>query len=387
MRNFFKNEDVKKNIFIYANSGIIIVLFFFILNNLGIVTVKIKEIFGILMPFIWGIILAFLLSSIANKIELFLLKTKLKNKSRRLLAVFSALFVMFLAITLFLLVLVPQIIMSASRLASSMSGYIISASNWINDLAIEYGITKEVVDYFLLYSKDMEKIINIILGWFQTNITSIMHLTFATISGVGSFVIGIIIAVYMLIDKEHLFRQFNKLGRAFLKDDAVYFIKDVIFLSIEKFNNFIIGKLIDSVIIGIICFIAMNVMKLDYSILISFVIGVTNIIPVFGPFIGAVPCAFILLIVDPIQALWFVIMIIILQQIDGNIIGPSILGDSMGLSSMWIMFAIIVGGGFFGVVGMFLGVPTFSVIYHLLREYADKKIAIKEKMKQIKTSE
>lgn len=387
MRNFFKNEDVKKNIFIYANSGIIIVLFFFILNNLGIVTVKIKEIFGILMPFIWGIILAFLLSSIANKIELFLLKTKLKNKSRRLLAVFSALFVMFLAITLFLLVLVPQIIMSASRLASSMSGYIISASNWINDLAIEYGITKEVVDYFLLYSKDMEEIINIILGWFQTNITSIMHLTFATISGVGSFVIGIIIAVYMLIDKEHLFRQFNKLGRAFLKDDAVYFIKDVIFLSIEKFNNFIIGKLIDSVIIGIICFIAMNVMKLDYSILISFVIGVTNIIPVFGPFIGAVPCAFILLIVDPIQALWFVIMIIILQQIDGNIIGPSILGDSMGLSSMWIMFAIIVGGGFFGVVGMFLGVPTFSVIYHLLREYADKKIAIKEKMKQIKTSE
>lgn len=387
MRNFFKNEDVKKNIFIYANSGIIIVLFFFILNNLGIVTVKIKEIFGVLMPFIWGIILAFLLSSIANKIELLLLKTKLKNKSRRLLAVFSALFVMFLAITLFLLVLVPQIIMSASRLASSMSGYIISASNWINYLAIEYGITKEVVDYFLLYSKDMEEIINIILGWFQTNITSIMHLTFATISGVGSFVIGIIIAVYMLIDKEHLFRQFNKLGRAFLKDDAVYFIKDVIFLSIEKFNNFIIGKLIDSVIIGIICFIAMNVMKLDYSILISFVIGVTNIIPVFGPFIGAVSCAFILLIVDPIQTLWFVIMIIILQQIDGNIIGPSILGDSMGLSSMWIMFAIIVGGGFFGVVGMFLGVPTFSVIYHLLREYADKKIAIKEKMKQIKTSE
>jgi len=143
-------------------------------------------------------------------------------------------------------------------------------------------------------------------------------------------------------------------------------------------HRFILGKALDSLIIGVICYIGMLLLKLEYPVLISVVIGMTNMIPVFGPFIGAVPGALILLIVSPIQALWFILFIIVLQQFDGNYLGPRILGDSMGLPSLWIMFAIIVGGGYFGLVGMFMGVPIFAVIYLVFKRLVNNRIRMKE---------
>ena len=138
--------------------------------------------------------------------------------------------------------------------------------------------------------------------------------------------------------------------------------------------KFFEGKLLDSLIIGIICFIFMILFRMEYSLLVAVIIGLTNIIPFFGPFIGAVPSIFILLIISPLQALIFAVFILVLQQVDGNIIGPRIIGDSVGLSSLWIMFAIIVGGAYFGVAGMILGVPVFSVIYTLLRDFVNKRL-------------
>ena len=144
------------------------------------------------------------------------------------------------------------------------------------------------------------------------------------------------------------------------------------------FNSFIIGKTVDSLIVGVICYIVMLIFRWPYPVLISLIIGVTNMIPVFGPFIGAIPALFLLFIVDPSAALWFALFIIILQQIDGNIIGPLILQDSMGLPSLWIMFAIILGGGFFGLVGMFLGVPVFAVVYVIIKEIVNQRLIDKE---------
>ena len=144
------------------------------------------------------------------------------------------------------------------------------------------------------------------------------------------------------------------------------------------FNSFIIGKTVDSLIVGVICYIVMLIFGWPYPVLISLIIGVTNMIPVFGPFIGAIPALFLLFIVDPSAALWFALFIIILQQIDGNIIGPLILQDSMGLPSLWIMFAIILGGGFFGLVGMFLGVPVFAVVYVIIKEIVNQRLIDKE---------
>ena len=145
-------------------------------------------------------------------------------------------------------------------------------------------------------------------------------------------------------------------------------------LTSKMFNSFIFGKALDSLIIGIICWVGTAILKVPYSTLISFVIGITNMIPVFGPFIGAIPCIFILIFINPISAIEFSIFVLALQQVDGNIIGPKILGGSLGLPALWVMFAIIVGGGLFGVIGMFLGVPLFSVIYVLIRDAVNNKI-------------
>ena len=157
------------------------------------------------------------------------------------------------------------------------------------------------------------------------------------------------------------------------KDTAMHF-EYVNRLTSKMFNSFIFGKALDSLVIGIVCYICMVVMNMPYAPLIGVVVGVTNMIPVFGPFLGAIPCAIILLLIDPIKAIEFVIFILILQQVDGNIIGPYILGDSMGLPTLWIMFAILIGGALFGVAGMFLGVPVFSVIYVLVREWTHERL-------------
>ncbi|MGN0585672.1 MAG: AI-2E family transporter, partial [Oscillospiraceae bacterium] len=179
------------------------------------------------------------------------------------------------------------------------------------------------------------------------------------------------VAIYLLCGKERFLAQLRKLVCAIFPKDAAGSIFNVASHTNKTLSGFISGKIIDSFIIGVITFISMTIMNMDFVALISVVIGVTNIIPFFGPFIGAIPCAFLLLVAAPKQVIPFVIFIIILQQFDGNILGPKILGDSTGLSSFWVMFAIFLGGGLFGFAGMLLGVPVFAVIYSLVSEFID----------------
>ena len=247
MKNLFKYDDIKREIFIFSVSGIIVVSFFYVINNIPVIQELLTKIIGILMPFIWAIAIAFLLSSTCKKIERSI-PEKLSFKTRRSIAVLLSLILMIAVISIFLLVLVPQIVTSATQLASSMSTYIKEASKFFGDLAIKYGITQDTVSYILSYSQE---IMNTVITFMQQNIPQIVGMTYSTITSIGSIVIGVIIASYMLLDKERLFGQFNKLARAFLKDEVTYFIKDVIFISIDKFNNFIVGKLIDSLIIGL----------------------------------------------------------------------------------------------------------------------------------------
>ena len=167
---------------------------------------------------------------------------------------------------------------------------------------------------------------------------------------------------------------FSKVASAYLNESQYNRGKKIGHLLLEKFTGFFGGKLLDSLIVGIICFVAMLFINSQYAALIAIVVGITNIVPFFGPFIGAIPCALILLFVDPLDSLIFIIMILILQQIDGNIIGPRIIGDSVGLSSLWIMFAIILGGAYFGFFGMLLGVPVFSAIYYIFKEIVDERL-------------
>jgi predicted PurR-regulated permease PerM len=208
-------------------------------------------------------------------------------------------------------------------------------------------------------------------------VSRVVTYSVSLVRGVFNFLIGMIIAVYLLSDSERFISQAAAVCYSLLPKRSADRVIEVANLSGQMLNRFIFGKLLDSLIIGIFCYIMTELLTIPYAPLISFIVGITNMIPVFGPFIGAVPAIFILLIIQPSKALEFAIFIIILQQIDGNIIGPYILGDSMGLPPIWIMFAIIVGGAVGGVLGMFLGVPIFSVIYLLFTRFIKRQLAEK----------
>ena len=187
-------------------------------------------------------------------------------------------------------------------------------------------------------------------------------------SGLFSFVIGIIISIYMFMGKERFIAQARKCMYALFSQDTANFLIDLVNESNAIFSGFITGKIVDSFIIGILCFIGMWILKMPYMVLASVIVGVTNVIPYFGPFIGAIPSFVIILTESPLQALIFLIFILLLQQFDGNILGPYILGDTTGLSAFWVVFAILVFGKFMGFAGMFIGVPTFAVIYSVAKK-------------------
>ena len=179
--------------------------------------------------------------------------------------------------------------------------------------------------------------------------------------------IGIIISIYVLMSKEEFIGQSKKLMYALLPGKSANAVIHTVHKSNEIFGGFISGKLLDSLIIGILCFICLSLMKMPYTVLVSVIVGVTNVIPFFGPYLGAIPSAILIMLANPIQGVYFILFILILQQFDGNILGPAILGESTGLSSFWVVFAILVGGGIFGILGMIIGVPAFAVIFYVFR--------------------
>lgn len=370
MRNLFKDKDLMRQVFIFAAAGIIVVSFYLVISNLDIVGGVISEVVDVLMPFIWGIIFYLLLGKVEKFIEE-RIPAKLSLKWRRIIATFASIIFLLLFIGLFFLIIVPSLIDSGTRLAININTYIGDLMNWLESLDLQYLINDNTIQTLETYMTD---VFSELINFLRASIPSIVSTTYATISGIFSFIIGLIICTYIMIDRDRLHHQFIKLGKAFLKDGHLINITRVFSKAVEKFNSFIRGQLIDALIVGILCFILMTILHLDYAVLISCICALTNVIPVFGPFIGAIPSAFLLLMVDPIQCLVFVIMIVVLQQVDGNIICPKILGDSIGLSKVWIMFAIIVGGGLFGIVGMFFGVPIFGLFYYFLNEYAQSRI-------------
>ena len=189
-----------------------------------------------------------------------------------------------------------------------------------------------------------------------------------------NFLIGLIVSVYLLFSKEQYSAQCKKMTYAFLKTNHANMLLHLTKKSNEIFGGFIIGKIIDSAIIGVLCFIGLSLIKMPYTLLVSVIVGVTNVIPFFGPYIGAIPSAFLILLSDPKKGLYFIIFILVLQQIDGNVIGPKILGNSTGLSPFWVVFSILIGGGMFGFVGMIMGVPTFAVIYYIISMITSQRL-------------
>ncbi len=358
------DKEVLASILTYVVSGALIVLFFFLCKNFGIILSSFSKLIKIVMPFIFGFCISFLIYPIVKYTEKTLLKNlSIKDRTKRVISVFCGVLVMLVIIAGFFAILIPQLYSSGSALIKVLPDYLEVAEKFTIEF-LGIGMLDNFLDTILEYS-------NSYITLLFSNLSVFLNYSYDFLVGVGSLLVGIIIAVYMLLDEERFLKQIEKIMTALFSEKVNNTLADITNLTGKMFNLFIFGKALDSLIIGIICFIVLALARYPYALLFSFIVGITNMIPVFGPFIGAVPCIFILLIIDPIKAAWFSLFILILQQIDGNIIGPYILGDSMGLPSLWIMFAIIVGGGLFGIIGMFIGVPVFSVIYILAKRYID----------------
>ena len=375
MRYKLKPEQKDQSISL-AIAGILILSFYFLVQNFPVIRQTISNLLSILLPFVVGFAIAFLVAPLMNYIEKRLLKdATISTKFKRRVAATISMLVAIGIIVLGFYILLPQLVSSVNQLTILLPNYIIAAEEFFNDWIIALDIRPEVTDILIGSGVDLIATLGEIA---RTYLPRIIGYTWGFASLILRMFIGLIIALYILLERERFGLQFKKITYAFfLKQDADRLVQ-LASISGKTFTNFLVGKTIDSIIIGLLCFIGMTIFNWPYALLISVIIGITNMIPVFGPFIGAIPSIFILFIVNPMYTLWFALFILVLQQIDGNIIGPLILGDSMGLPSLWIMFAIIVGGGFFGIIGMFLGVPVFAIIYVIVKEIVNQRLIKKQ---------
>lgn len=343
------------------------VAIFFVFKNIFIIWGGICKVTTLLMPFICGFALAYIVNWPAHFFESRFYNNYLKNeKTVKFLSIFSAYLIVFGFCGFISIIILPQIIVSINQLVSNSGNYINSFKNFLQEV-----VTILHIKNFVQIDNLTEKALNLLSN--ETFIIRVFDFMKSFAMVTYNWVIGIIISFYFLFNKEDLLFKLRKLFKVCLGEKIYKNTLDVLSMSHNIFGKFIMGKIIDSLIIGFMCFIGTTVLNIPYSLLISVVVGVTNIIPFFGPFLGAIPCIIILLVIDPIKALTFGVFILILQQIDGNIIGPKILGSSIGISALFVMFSVILGGGMFGVPGMILGVPVFVVLYNLVATFINKK--------------
>ncbi len=331
----------------------------------------------IAQPILYGLAIGYLINPIMMFFEKRLLKLVDvkggKKKFRRLIRTISsilAVFVFLMIIAMLLSMVIPEVSENLANLVDTMpaqiNSFLVHLGNW------EYGnheIT-EILENYLKTATDwfQDWLKNSLLPQTKDYVATVTSGVMNVLAAFKNIVIGLIVSIYVMCEKENFEGQAKKIIFAFFPARAANQVIQLFHTTNNIFGGFIKGKLLDSLIIGIICYIVLSIIKMPYTLLVSVIVGVTNVIPFFGPFIGAIPSAFLILLADPLYALYFVIFVIILQQVDGNIIGPKILGDSTGLSSFWVMFAILVGSGMFGVLGMLLGCPVFAVIYYIVQK-------------------
>lgn len=362
------------------------ICFYYLIFHGDRFSVQIKEIARIVSPVLYGIIIAYLLTPLVNTIEnsfLIPLTIKLKKKSavtdnnRKHIRVISILFtiiLVFFFIYGFFSILIPNIVKSVRSISYQFPYYIQNLTKWSAKFLDDNPDIERVV--FRLFDEYSEKITDFlnhsIIPQMEVIVRQVSLSMIGLLKALWNFIIGFIISIYVMYNKESFAGQGKKLVFAlFNTNTANQLIKDVRFTS-DTFIGFISGKILDSFIIGCICFAGTSVMEIPYALLVSVIVGVTNVIPFFGPYLGAIPSAFLILMVNPIKCVYFILFILVLQQVDGNLIGPKILGESTGLSGFWVIFSITIFGGIMGIPGMIIGVPFFAVLYAMIRRFTNR---------------
>ena len=350
-----------------------IVFFFFIYRFKGFGD-AVATLTGILMPFIYGGVIAYLLKPVCNTAENFLRRLfpeKMHGFANGLAVAATILFGLLLVYAL-LMMIIPQLITSVTTLYYTGRANMGKFVTWVNHLqfvADNQTLMEYVNKAYAAISVDLDSWIkNTLMPSMQNIISGVGIGVLNVVTVFKNLIIGIIVAVYLLAARRKFVRQARLILYSIAKPRWADAIVTEVQYADKMFGGFINGKILDSAIIGLLCYLVCVIVKFPSALLVSVIIGVTNVIPFFGPFIGAVPATLLILIQNPIKALWFVLFILILQQLDGNIIGPKILGNTTGLSSFWVLFAILLFGGLWGFVGMIIGVPLFAVIYDVIKK-------------------
>lgn len=353
------------------------ILLYFILQHLGLLQTGTRKILNILSPFVYGGIIAYLLDPLCNRIEDGLLwmlgHTKLPTKKQSSIAWMGSILislVLLIAMIGFLMAMVlPQLATSITRLVNAVPGYANDIYAALLPLVERFGLEEELA----IFSQELT---NSIRNWatetllpnMDSIITQVGVQVSGVVTGVFNVLVGFIVSFYCLNNRRTFALQGKKLIFATLPHDWAVRVLDRLRYADKVFSGSITGRIIDSLIIGLITFLFCLVLRMPYALLVSVIVGVTNIIPFFGPFIGGIPCGLLILMESPLKCLYFVIFIILLQQFDGNILAPRILSSSVGLSGFWVLFSILLFGGLYGVLGMLIGTPLFAVIYSIIRD-------------------
>ncbi len=343
----------------------------------------IKKLLSILTPFIWGGCLAYILNPVLKTCEQILnalFKDKLSRRVKRTVGMLMTYIFAIALLAVLLQIILPQIIDSIKNLIPQITAWINTLPVILSDLATRYQLDINQLTQTQTISmiwNNIQTTISNFISDLTTLIPQLFQLTTSLVGSLLNVLIGIILSVYLLASKELFYAHAKKLGYALFPKKVMDKLLEITHTSNNIFTGFIFGKIVDSTIIGVLCFIVMALFNWPYAMLISVIVGVTNVIPYFGPFIGAIPSILLLLIINPRTAVMFGIFILILQQLDGNIIGPKILGDSTGLSAFWVVFSITLFSAIMGPIGMLIGVPTFAVIYSLIRDFAEWRLKTK----------
>ena len=344
----------------------------------------------IMLPILDGLALAYFLNPVLKFVEKKLIGPLYKNikikdekkKIKQIRGISVAITIVFflLIVAGLILLIVPQLLDSIQSIITRFPSYLNSFNSWSDRFLVKYPQLRTMLDNYwenitdYAYKELLPRAQTIVSNISSTVVGSV----FKVLSVTFKFIIGIILSVYLLYSKETYQAQSKKMVYSLLDEERANNLINNLRFANRTFGGYISGKIVDSIIIGFLCFIGTTIMNMPYALLISVIVGVTNVIPFFGPYLGAIPSGFIILMINPIKCLWFLLFILILQQIDGNIIGPKILGDSTGLSSFWVIFAITLFGGFFKVLGMFLGVPIFAIIYAAIKTFVDTRLERKK---------
>ena len=363
------------------------ITFFFVLFRWGTISAAIGKIVKSAEPIIIGLALAYLLMPVKQFIEKpmyqFLVSKKLKEEKAKNLSktigIIGAIVFLLVIIGILIMSLGPALLTSILGLVDAMPSYIESFVKWISDSGLadtEAAVfIGNAISSFTVELENWAK--TEILPLVQQYITQITSGVLSVVKAILNFLIGIVAMIYVMSIHESLVGQCKKIIYAIFPAKKGNIIIDTVRKSNKIFGGFVIGKIIDSAIIGVIAYIGCLIMKTPSALLVAFIVGVTNVIPFFGPFIGAIPSIALVLIQSPIHALYLAIFILILQQVDGNIIGPKILGESTGLSAFWVLTSILIAGGLFGFFGMLMGVPVFAVIYYILQQILSYRMKTK----------